>query len=108
MNKVHYILIVGVFFLLLSVFSFTFLREDVTPSCINSITCGTALNYFDLLEPLKLCTADCQMNTNEQSFNVPNQIFVLFVWIGIMFVGLWILVQGVLFAIKLFKEKFRA
>jgi hypothetical protein len=104
MKKINYLLIIGIFFIFLSILLFSFWREDVTPSCINSITCGTAVSYFDSLDIFRMCLMYCETNTNNITFNIPNQNFVIFVWLGILFIGLWIIIQLGLFTIKIFKK----
>lgn len=104
MKKIDYLLIIGLCLIVLSIISFIFLRENVTPNCTNSITCGKAINYFDSLKVYEVCTLECALNANNQTFNIPNQNFIIFVRLGILFIGLWTIVRLSQYAIKFSKK----
>ena len=104
MKKINYLLIISAFFIFISILLFIFLREDVTPNCINSITCGKTINYFDSLKVFKICNLSCMTNTSNQTFNIPNQNFVIFVWLGILFLLLWAIINLVLKIIMIYKK----
>lgn len=107
MERKNYFLILGITFIILSIISFNFWTEDITPTCINSVKCGMATSYFEAYTKLGgfMCLDYCQSNIDNLSFNVPNQIFIELIKIGLFFIILWFSIKLIFLIKKIVRQK---
>ena len=79
----------GVMFIL-SLLSFTFIRSEEPAGCINEHYCRNAMSYADAFNPLRYFEACADYCFHGEGYvSVPNQIFVVFVWLSIMLAIIW-------------------
>ena len=90
MARNDYLLIAAGVMFLLSILSFTFIRSDELAGCINEHYCANAMAYTDAFNPLRYLEACADYCLPGEGYvSVPNQIFVVFVWLSIVLALIW-------------------